>query len=407
MAIKLSSSLFIVTIFFVVSLLIALNLYAHHNHNSTITSNLTVETNQTPHKQVESRIINEFPHQKSKNAYVTLISGIDKNLKYRGFLYNALIMRKALTSLGSTADFIAMIGYSDSDSDPDHSAYEADINLLVSNGILIYNLPRFQNSSEPLSFAEMALLKITPWSFLSYERIQFLDGDVMPTKSLDCYFSLSYNSFTVGAASPLNSGWFLAIPNQADYDYLRRKALWRLACDWDAAVGWREPLASFDLTYRGEKKLVDAWTFNGADMDQGLFTHYFLLNHGQALLIDTDTQRVRQFTRGLKHKRDQRRPMKETLRACQGLVPTSFYAHFTGKTKPWVAEKTMTQSDVRAKRAKNYFYDQWMRYLDSLGLPITSSNVHELNLGSPLGYYNVDMYSKKKAKCWVVEEEVR
>ena len=99
MAIKLSSSLFIVTIFFVVSLLIALNLYAHHNHNSTITSILTVETNQRPNKQVESRIISEFPNQKSKNAYVTLISGIDKNLKYRGFLYNALIMKKALTLL--------------------------------------------------------------------------------------------------------------------------------------------------------------------------------------------------------------------------------------------------------------------------------------------------------------------
>ena len=47
----------------------------------------------------------------SQNAYITLIHGIDNTFKYRGFLYNALIMRKALLGLGSTADFIVMLGF--------------------------------------------------------------------------------------------------------------------------------------------------------------------------------------------------------------------------------------------------------------------------------------------------------
>jgi alpha-N-acetylglucosamine transferase len=52
----------------------------------------------------------------------------------------------------------------------------------------------------------MALLKVTPWSFTQYDRVQFFDGDVMPYKNMDCFFKLNHNSFTVGAVSPLNSG---------------------------------------------------------------------------------------------------------------------------------------------------------------------------------------------------------
>jgi len=72
-----------------------------------------------------------------------------------------------------------------------------------------------------LGFAEMALLKITPWSFTHYKRIQFLDGDVMPTKNMDCFFQLNMNTYTIGAASPLNSGWYLAVPNIEAYNWMK------------------------------------------------------------------------------------------------------------------------------------------------------------------------------------------
>jgi len=81
-----------------------------------------------------------FAHmQKSKYTYVTLISGIDDSFKYRGFLYNALIMRKALADAGSTADFVAMVGFTDEDRTP----FEGDMQLLRDSGILLYVLPRW------------------------------------------------------------------------------------------------------------------------------------------------------------------------------------------------------------------------------------------------------------------------
>ena len=126
-------------------------------------------------------IVNSHPDppQQSKFAYVTLISGIDSKYRYRGFLYNALIMKRALKQFGSTADFIALIGYSEKDTDP----FQSDIDLLRSHGIITYTLPRLLDEKFKLNFAEMALLKITPYSFTQYDRIQFFDGDVMPTRS--------------------------------------------------------------------------------------------------------------------------------------------------------------------------------------------------------------------------------
>jgi hypothetical protein len=174
------------------------------------------------------------PHQSSRYAYVTLISGIDTSFKYRGFLYNAIIIKKSLNDLNSKADFVALIGYSVNDTTP----FESDMELLRSHGIILYILPRLIDASHSLSFAEMALLKITPYSFIQYERIQFFDGDVMPTKDMDCFFKLDKNTFTVGAVSPLNSGWYLGLPNMDDYNYFKKMAIWRLGRDWDSENGW-------------------------------------------------------------------------------------------------------------------------------------------------------------------------
>ena len=60
----------------------------------------------------------------------------------------------------------------------DTEAYRADMELLSSHGIILYTLPRLLDNSIKLSFAEMALLKITPWSFTQYQKIQYIDGDV-------------------------------------------------------------------------------------------------------------------------------------------------------------------------------------------------------------------------------------
>eukprot|EP00601_Ochromonadales_sp_CCMP2298_P010905 CAMPEP_0173250210 /NCGR_PEP_ID=MMETSP1142-20121109/19458_1 /TAXON_ID=483371 /ORGANISM="non described non described, Strain CCMP2298" /LENGTH=431 /DNA_ID=CAMNT_0014182943 /DNA_START=88 /DNA_END=1379 /DNA_ORIENTATION=- len=318
------------------------------------------------------------PAQQSPNAYVTLISGIDKKFRYRGFLYNALIMKKALHELGSSADFVAMIGYSDNDTAP----FQADMDLLRSKGIITYELPRLLDWRHKLGFAEMALLKITPYSFTQYQKIQFFDGDVMPTHNMDCFFQLQRNTFTIGAVSPLNSGWYLALPDAAAFAEMRRKAVWRLERDWDTVQGWAEKMPK-GLTYRGGRPCVK-WLFNGADMDQGLFAHYFVINHGNAMMIDTDLREARVYAKGLLHEKDKDEPMKNALKCCNGLIPTYHYAHFTGRSKPWLQEDLV---HLKAKRG-NANLLTWRKHLDGLGLDVNSSTISKLKLVPPLGYFN-------------------
>jgi hypothetical protein len=201
-----------------------------------------------------TELMSKNQQQRSKFAYVTLLSGIDSSFKYRGFLYNVLIMKRALIQSGSVADVIALIGLSEKDIAP----FEADLSLLQRAGIILYILPRFLDESHELGFAEMALLKITPWSFTQYERLQFFDGDVMPLQNMDCFFQLDANSFTVGAVSPLNSGWYLAIPNQIAYSEMKEKSIWRLGRDWDKELGWSEKMPE-DIMYRGGETPCLRW----------------------------------------------------------------------------------------------------------------------------------------------------
>ena len=335
-----------------------------------------------------SKMVSE---QRSKYAYVTLISGIDSTFRYRGFLYNAMIMKKALSIAGSQADFIAMIGYNEDDV----TLFEDDMQLLRSMDIIIHVLPRWVHEDHDLSFAEMALLKITPWSFTHYDKVQFFDGDVMPTRNMDCLFKLKYNSFTAGAVSPLNSGWYLAIPNIEAYEYMRAKAILRLSKDWDKINGWGEPMPQ-GLTVRGGQPASKQWDFNGSDMDQGLLLHYHVINHGLALLIDTYTGLTSVFDppRGLSGGKSSIHTVKNdvAIACCKDIStnPTSMFAHFTGRGKPWMLnrdnEKNKAEFD---KRLKNKDISQWFTLLDSLKLPgVNSSTIADLHLGSPLGFWN-------------------
>lgn len=324
------------------------------------------------------------PTQKSRYAYVTLLSGLSKSFGYRGFLYNALIMHRSLERLGSTADFIVLIGYSDSDTTP----YISDMNMLKSHGIIIHELSRLSGSECPLIFAEMALLKITPYSFTQYDKVQFFDGDVMPTRNMDCFFDLPYNAFTLGAVSPLNSGWYMAIPNKDAYEHMKEKAIWRLFRDWDKEIGWAEPLPQ-SLTVRGGRPVgrpVGKWDFNGADMDQGLFTHYFVINHGNVILIDTDLHAIKLYKKGINvDEKVEDLSSSTALQTCEARMPTTFFAHFTGQSKPWMKKSANLPPERRSRDLQ-----KWFEMLDEMKLEINSTSIASLRLGAPLGFWNVN-----------------
>lgn len=308
----------------------------------------------------------------ARYAYVTLLHGIDKTLKYKGFLLNTLVMKAALTKLGSKHDLIALVGYTDLNLNT--SEFQNDINLLLSSNIIVHYLPRMTKNKGKITFAEMALLKITPWSFTDYDKLQFFDGDILPTKNLDCFFQLKENTFNTGSASPLNSGWYLAIPDLKMYNDLWTLSLQRLSQRWNETTGWGSPIPKNGLFYRNSLKAVDSWNFNGASLDQGLLTYYLVMHHGNVTLLDVN--------RGRKFKtffRPDEVSLNAVLSCCGGLKPVDHFSHFTGRNKPWL-------QDLATTRDKNLVL--WGHLLDSLKLPINSQNIFKMGFKSPLGYFH-------------------
>lgn len=312
---------------------------------------------------------------KQRYAYVTLIHGLDSSLKYRGFLYNAIIMVTALRKAGSTADFIALVGFA---ANFTKDQFEDDLNLLKSSGIIIHYLPRLIEENSAVGFAEMALLKITPFSFVQYDKIQFFDGDIMPKKNMDCYFQLDRNYFCTGTASPLNSGWYLAKPNLEVFDELKEYAINRFKRSWDKQNGWGITIPDGMKFSTG--KPVKQWDFNGANLDQGLFTHYFVLGKGDIGLIDNHEVRLYDAPDDITGNRPKERVVlqKDALSCCNGKSPKSVFAHFTGSSKPWLQDST---------KSKNPNLKLWGAMLDELHLPYNSTNIYDQGFKPPLGYW--------------------
>ena len=130
---------------------------------------------------------------------------------------------------------------------------------------------------------------------------------------------------------------------------------------------------------------LQEWDFNGADMDQGLLTHYFVLNHGNVVLVDTDLRTAKRYAVGLMRAPAVDVPIAQALRSCEGAVPTTFFAHFTGQQKPWMLDEPLSKLQPSRKNAD---YITWAKHLDALKLPVNSDTVASLKLGSPLGFWN-------------------
>jgi hypothetical protein len=101
-------------------------------------------------------------------------------------------------------------------------------------------------------------------------------------------------------------------------------------------------------------------------------THFFVLNWGNIQLIDTNDIKI--YSKDYKFKTS---TFKKELSCCDGAVSTAYFAHFTGRSKPWLLQSTKHQ---------NSLVKSWLAQLDSLNLSINSTSFGNLN--SPLGYFH-------------------
>ena len=127
-------------------------------------------------------------------------------------------------------------------------------------------------------------------------------------------------------------------------------------------------------------------------MDQGLLLHYHVINKGNAMLIDTQTKLAMMFGKGGLASKSvfTGLDVRDALGCCGGKLPTSAFAHFTGRSKPWMFNNDNEKNKTQLERARNRGdTKKWFELLDSLNVPnVNSETIGGMHLGSPLGFWN-------------------
>lgn len=254
---------------------------------------------------------------KSPFAYAYLIAGCDPShpSRYLGYLYGIMIAVESLQDSGSQADHVVMIQMS-------HKSATATLpqeSWLKKLGVRVMYLPRpsvvgasdrnftrhsVDGHDDNEDFCQAQMLKFHILHLTDYQRVLFLDGDVMPLCNLDYLFELSMvsnvstetapylleNLIVSWTDEPAWGGFFLLRPGPREYEELldiidnqaqeNNVHLSRQSPNqhppyphFDVLRGWGHVIPAGDEWSAWKKRGV-LWDFNAADCDQGLLYHW-------------------------------------------------------------------------------------------------------------------------------------
>ena len=246
----------------------------------------------------------------ARYAYNFVLGGIhEKELAYRGFLYNILISVKVLRRLGSEADFWVWAQLSANSTLDDLP--EDDMRLFDALGI---NVVKMEKPSYA-SFSSLMYDKFRALQKTEYKRIMYLDGDVLPLVNLDYYFHLSDpdeksvptilqpNLNIATKRAPCNGGMFMMEPAVGAWEQLadvvnkhREEVLELPYPHFDFDRGWGHDFKEIGDYWESYNKNGTDWHFYGSHADQGLWFYYAkYVRMNVSILIATKMQT---WTRG-------------------------------------------------------------------------------------------------------------
>ena len=318
-------------------------------------SNTTAD-DQSPQKQQSPD--EGIDETKSKFAYVFVIGGCNpKEGSYRHFIYNILISTKILHEHGSRADIVVFIQLSNK-YDGEELPSE-DRRVLDAMGVEIRYIPKDPHES----FYTVTLEKFRVLTLVEYERVMFLDGDVLPRQSLDYLFELSVNGtfkenvIMAGYLEPANAGLFVVKPMPGDYEHalkLINESHSRGATlpypHWDVDVGWGTRMDEPDYYELIKGEIQHKWDFHCAYADQGLLYHWVkYVKQSMTVVMSDWTENWVPYPNGTMHGKEDIVRLNDlmkyseprecwnrqsTYKSCK--PPHSDFMHFTGKKKPWL-----------------------------------------------------------------------
>jgi hypothetical protein len=212
----------------------------------------------------------------SKYAYAYVISGCNEDAAHRNYLYDISISTYVQREAGSTADVIVFI----------QMAFKSELQVLPEQDRVLMEAMNIQiryiPKAEDESFYRTMLDKFLILGLTQYNRVLFMDGDVMTRGSLDYLFHLSVkgvlkkNIVTAGKTEPANGGFFMLTPSERARDRVmaiifdKEKRGSNLPYPhWDEEIGWGHTFGENDFAEFVNGKKKDKWNFYGAFADQG------------------------------------------------------------------------------------------------------------------------------------------
>jgi hypothetical protein len=232
------------------------------NDKTSITSAATPETVTTEGSAVETK--------ENKFAYAFLIAGCDPKVpNYRGYIYNVIIAKYLfLKEFKTSTDVIVMIRmHADS---PLETLPKEDEDLLTKVGIIVKYLPK------PLidNFHTAMMDKFRILELTTYDRVIYLDSDVMPLNNLDYMFELSVgenakleeNVALAYNREPSSGGFFMLSPKDGDYGEISAiiEKREREGYHFNETIGWGHEMIPPDGWESLSGPKGTKWDFYGA-----------------------------------------------------------------------------------------------------------------------------------------------
>jgi len=347
-----------------------------------------------------------------KHAYVFLMAGCDstKPGSFMGYVYNILVAAYILRLSGSNRDIMVMVRMASSTQETN---LPPDLeNIFQNNNILLKYLPKVKVDN----FYTATMDKFEILNLVQYNRVLFLDSDIMPFCNLDYLFDLSEgtsarlqeNVVLAGKNEPANAGLFMLKPNHGDYVTIQSIQHDRMmeARDFDIVKGWGHTITAPDQwSSKWYKKNGTKWDFYLAFGDQGLLYHWVKYVKKRVSIAISEQVETWIESKG-EVKMAKLEPRKSIFGGgCKAslpiyqlnfpvdrdIAPYNDFEHFTGYAKPWVRKpppaETNTNSTVFVSKT-DFWYHILRNVAKQSNLNVSIDSGLNITLKHQLGFYS-------------------
>lgn len=345
----------------------------------------------------ELRSLRDSSIAPSKFAYTFVIGGCNPKEKgYRNYFYNILVATKTLREHGSRSDvvvFVQMAYKYKGDVIP-----EEDARWFDAMGIHIRYIPKDPHES----FYSIMLEKFRILTLTEYDRVIFMDGDVLPRTNLDYIFEKSMsgvfreNLVLAGSVEPASGGFFMLKPSPGDFELVQQiihdshvRGMALPYPHWDDEVGWGHKIEAPDYYDQLKDKSGTLWNFYGSHADQGLLYHWVkYVKKSVTVVLGGSTVDWIPHPNGTMHRveglsnldelvqgeRISCWAMQNNFRKCR--PPHSDFMHFTGKKKPWILGPPVNLTEGSAsfkEESRRFWFSELAAVNRTLGMGLNFS----------------------------------